>query len=472
MTHSIKNKEVFGESFLLESAKAENLYFGYAKEMPIIDYHNHLEPDVISNNQNFRSPTAIWLDGDHYKWRAMRNFGIDEQFVSGKASDLEKFRKWSEVVPFTLRNPLFHWSHLELKNPFGIKQYLSPKNADSVYHQMNESLQTADFLPQSIIRNFKVQALCTTDDPSDDLNYHKALSNSGFKTKILPAFRPDSYINIINPEQYLSNIKKLENVCETSIESVSDLLNALQSRINYFAEIGAKVADHGFEYFPDTTKWNLELETEFSEFLKGNNPSFSNPEALCGYLLKELCKMYSEKGWVQQFHVGATRNNNSEMLKKIGINTGYDAIGEQYFAHRLSILLDELNSAGQLTKTIIYNLNPTFNEVLATLAGNFNEGGMKSKVQFGAAWWFLDQLDGMKKQMNTLSNIGLISTFVGMLTDSRSLLSFSRHDYFRRLLCNMFGSEMERGLLPNDEEWVGKIIQDISYHNTKNYFEL
>lgn len=472
MTHSIKNKEVFGESFLLESAKAENLYFGYAKEMPIIDYHNHLELDVISNNQNFRSPTAIWLDGDHYKWRAMRNFGIDEQFISGKASDLEKFKKWSEVVPFTLRNPLFHWSHLELKNPFGIKEYLSPKNADSVYHQMNDSLQTQDFLPQSIIQNFKVEALCTTDVPADDLGYHKALKNSGFKTKVLPAFRPDSYIYIINPEQYLSGIKKLENVCGISIQSVSDLLNALQSRINYFEEIGAKVADHGFEYFPDTTKWNIELEIEFSEFLKGNNPTFSNPEALCGYLLKELCKMYAEKGWVQQFHIGATRNNNSEMLNKIGINAGYDAISEQYFAQRLSVLLNELNSAGQLTKTIIYNLNPTFNEVLATLAGNFNEGGIKSKVQFGAAWWFLDQLDGMKKQMNTLSNIGLISTFVGMLTDSRSLLSFSRHDYFRRLLCNMFGSEMERGLLPNDEEWVGKIIQDICYYNTKNYFEI
>ncbi|AYM99044.1 glucuronate isomerase [Chryseobacterium sp. 3008163] len=472
MTHSIKNKEVFGESFLLESAKAENLYFGFAKDMPIIDYHNHLEPDVISNNQNFHSPTAIWLDGDHYKWRAMRNFGIDEQFISGNALDLEKFKKWSEVVPYTLRNPLFHWSHLELKNPFGIKEYLSPKNADSVYHQMNDSLQTQDFLPQSIIQNFKVEALCTTDDPSDDLNYHKKLKNSDFKTKVLPAFRPDSYINIINFEQYLSGIKKLENVCGISIQSVSDLLNALQSRINYFEEIGAKVADHGFEYFPDTTKWNIELEIEFSEFLKGNNPTFSNPEALCGYLLRELCKMYAEKCWVQQFHVGATRNNNSEMLRKIGINTGYDAISEQYFAQRLSVLLDELNSAEQLTKTIIYNLNPTFNEVLATLAGNFNEGGIKSKVQFGAAWWFIDQLDGMKKQINTLSNIGLISTFVGMLTDSRSLLSFSRHDYFRRLLCNMFGSEMERGLLPNDEEWVGKIIQDICYYNTKNYFEI
>ena len=472
MNHSISNKEVFGESFLLESAKAEQLFFNYAKEIPIIDYHNHLEPDVIANNQNFHSPTAIWLDGDHYKWRAMRNFGIDEQFISGKASDFEKFKKWAEVVPFTLRNPLFHWTHLELKNPFGIKEYLSPKNADSVYQKMNESLQAQEFLPQSIIQNFKVEALCTTDDPADDLSYHKALKNSGFNTKVLPAFRPDSYINITNPEQYLSGIKKLENVNGISIQSISDLLNALQSRINDFAEVGAKVADHGFEYFPDTTKWNIELENEFSEFLKGNIPTFSNPEALCGYLLKELCKMYAEKRWVQQFHVGATRNNNSEMLRKIGMNAGYDAISEQYFAQRLSVLLDDLNSAGQLTKTIIYNLNPTFNEVLATLAVNFNEGGMKSKVQFGAAWWFLDQLDGMKKQMNTLSNIGLISTFVGMLTDSRSLLSFSRHDYFRRLLCNMFGNEMERGLLPNDEEWIGKIIQDICYHNTKNYFEI
>ncbi|MFN4364878.1 glucuronate isomerase [Chryseobacterium hispalense] len=473
MNHSNKNKEVFGESFLLESAKAENLYSGFAKNMPIIDYHNHLEPDVISNNRNFRSPTAIWLDGDHYKWRAMRNFGIHEEFISGNASDTEKFRKWAEAVPYTLRNPLFHWTHLELKNPFGITEYLSSKNADSVYHQMNESLQTNAFLPQSIIQNFKVETLCTTDDPADDLAFHKALKNSDFKTAVLPAFRPDVYITIIDPQQYLLNIKKLEKTAEeVQIHSVSDLLNVLQSRINYFAECGAKVADHGFEYFPDTTKWNLELENEFSEFLKGNKPTFSNPEALCGYLLKELCKMYHEKGWVQQFHVGATRNNNSEMLRKIGINTGYDAIGEQYFAQKMSVLLDELNSSGQLTKTIIYNLNPAFNEVLASLAGNFNEGGIKSKVQFGAAWWFLDQLNGMKKQMNTLSNIGLISTFVGMLTDSRSLLSFSRHDYFRRLICNMFGSEMERGLLPDDEEWVGKIIQDICYHNTKNYFEL
>ncbi|EJL74479.1 glucuronate isomerase [Chryseobacterium populi] len=472
MKLSIKNKEVFGELFLLESAKAENLYFGYAKEMPIIDYHNHLEPEVISSNQHFRSPTAIWLDGDHYKWRAMRNFGIEEQFISGKISDLDKFRKWAEVVPYTLRNPLFHWTHLELKKPFGIHEYLSLKNADSIYHQMNESLQNPDFLPQAIIQNFSVDSLCTTDDPADDLEYHKALKNSSFKTKILPAFRPDSYLNITDPEQYISGIRKLENISGISIESVSDLLSVLQSRINYFAETGAKIADHGFEYFPDTTKWTTDLESEFSEFLKGNNPIFSDPEALCGYLLKELCKMYAEKGWVQQFHVGATRNNNSEMLRKIGINAGYDAIGEQYFAQRMSALLDELNSAGQLTKTIIYNLNPTFNEVLASLAGNFNEGGIKSKVQFGAAWWFLDQLDGMKKQMNTLSNIGLISTFVGMLTDSRSLLSFSRHDYFRRLLCNMFGEEIERGMIPDDEEWIGKIIQDICYHNAKNYFEI
>ncbi|MGE8511512.1 MAG: glucuronate isomerase, partial [Chryseobacterium culicis] len=238
------------------------------------------------------------------------------------------------------------------------------------------------------------------------------------------------------------------------------------------AETGAKVADHGFEYFPDVTKWNYSLEKEFSEFLKGNLSTFSDPEALCGYMLKELCKMYAEKGWVQQFHVGATRNNNSEMFRKMGANAGYDAIGEPYYAQRLSVLLDALNTEGKLTKTIIYNLNPAFNEVLAALAGNFNEGGIKSKVQFGAAWWFLDQLDGMTKQMNTLSNIGLISTFVGMLTDSRSLLSFSRHDYFRRLLCNLFGNEMERGLLPDDEKWVGKIIQDICYHNTKNYFEI
>ncbi|PZU82007.1 MAG: glucuronate isomerase [Chryseobacterium sp.] len=472
MNHSIKNKGIFGESFLLESAKAENLYFGYAEGMPIIDYHNHLEPQVISDNQNFRSPTAIWLDGDHYKWRAMRNFGIDERFISGQATDEEKFQKWAETVPYTLRNPLFHWTHLELKNSFGIKEYLSGKNADEIYSSMQDVLQQPGFTPQNLLKNYKVEALCTTDDPADNLDYHKELKASNFNTTVLPSFRPDVYINIIDSESYILNIKKLEKASGININSVSDLLNALESRINYFDEIGAKVSDHGFEYFPDTTRWNSDLEKEFSEFLKGNQLTFSNPDALCGFLLKELCKMYSDKGWVQQFHVGATRNNNSLMLKNIGTNTGFDAIGEQYFAQKMSILFDELNSESKLAKTIIYNLNPVYNEVLASLAGNFNESGIKSKVQFGAAWWFLDQLDGMQKQMNTLSNIGLISTFVGMLTDSRSFLSFSRHEYFRRLLCNMFGNEMEKGLIPDDEKWVGKIIQDICYYNAKNYFEI
>ncbi|MDP9955881.1 glucuronate isomerase [Epilithonimonas hungarica] len=470
MTHSIKNKGVFGESFLLESAKAENLYFGYAKEMPIIDYHNHLEPEVISSNQNFRSPTAIWLDGDHYKWRAMRNFGIDEKFISGQATDEEKFQKWAETVPYTLRNPLFHWTHLELKNSFGIKEYLSEKNADDIYSAMQDSLQKPEFTPQELLKNYKVEALCTTDDPADNLDYHKKIKESNFNTTVLPSFRPDIYINIIDSESYILNIKKLEKASGTNINSVSDLLSALQSRINYFDEVGARVSDHGFEYFPDTTQWNADLEKEFSEFLKGNQLTFSDPDALCGFLLKELCKMYSDKGWIQQFHVGATRNNNSAMLKNIGANTGFDAIGEQYFAQRMSVLFDGLNSKGKLAKTIIYNLNPVYNEVLASLAGNFNESGIKSKIQFGAAWWFLDQLDGMQKQMNTLSNIGLISTFVGMLTDSRSFLSFSRHEYFRRLLCNMFGNEVEKGLIPDDERWVGKIIQDICYYNAKNYF--
>lgn len=470
MSHFIKNKDVFGDSFLLGSAKAENLYFDYAEGMPIIDYHNHLEPDVISHNRNFRSPTAIWLDGDHYKWRAMRNFGIDEHFISGKAADEEKFLKWAETVPYTLRNPLFHWTHLELKNTFGIKEYLSGKNAADVYSSMQDSLQKPDFTPQNLLRNYKVEALCTTDDPSDELEHHKKLRAGGFSTAVLPSFRPDIYINIIDPESYILNLKKLEKASGINISSVSDLLNALQSRINYFDEVGAKVSDHGFEYFPDTTKWSSDLEHEFSEFLKGNKPAFSNPDALCGFLLKELCKMYSDKGWVQQFHVGATRNNNSLMLRNLGANTGFDAIGEQYFAQRMSVLFDELNSEDKLAKTIIYNLNPAYNEVLASLAGNFNQSGIRSKIQFGAAWWFLDQLDGMQKQMNTLSNIGLISTFVGMLTDSRSFLSFSRHEYFRRLLCNMFGREMEEGLLPDDEKWVGRIIQDICYYNAKNYF--
>ncbi|WP_294218439.1 glucuronate isomerase [uncultured Chryseobacterium sp.] len=470
MSNFINQKEVFGDSFLLESAKAENLYFGYAKDLPVIDYHNHLEPDVIAKNHNFRSPAAIWLDGDHYKWRAMRNFGVEEKFISGNAADEDKFRKWAEVVPYTLRNPLFHWTHLELKNPFGITEYLSGKNSAAVYSSMNDALQSDPFRPQQLLQHFKVETLCTTDDPSDSLEFHQAIKASDFSTGVFPAFRPDVYIAFSDAEAYRKSLQKLETASGINIRSASDLLEALQSRILYFHDNGARISDHGFEFFPDTEKWNSALDQEFSEFLKGDRKTFSDPEALSGYLLKELCKMYAAKGWVQQFHVGATRNNNSKMLQSIGVNAGYDAIGEYYFAQRMSVMFDQLNAHDQLAKTIIYTLNPTLNEVLATMAGNFNEEGIKGKVQFGAAWWFLDQLDGMEKQMNAVSNLGLISTFIGMLTDSRSFLSFSRHEYFRRLLCNMFGSEMERGLLPNDEEWVGKIIQDICYYNTKNYF--
>ncbi|WP_294270270.1 glucuronate isomerase [uncultured Chryseobacterium sp.] len=470
MSNFINQKEVFGDSFLLESAKAENLYFGYAKDLPVIDYHNHLEPDVIAKNHNFRSPAAIWLDGDHYKWRAMRNFGVEEKFISGSATDEDKFRKWAEVVPYTLRNPLFHWTHLELKNPFGITEYLSGKNSAAVYSSMNDALQSDPFRPQQLLQHFKVETLCTTDDPSDSLEFHQAIKASDFSTGVFPAFRPDVYIAFSDAEAYKKSLQKLETASGINIRSASDLLEALQSRILYFHDNGARISDHGFEFFPDTEKWNSALDQEFSEFLKGDRKTFSDPEALSGYLLKELCKMYAAKGWVQQFHVGATRNNNSKMLQSIGVNAGYDAIGEYYFAQRMSVMFDQLNAHDELAKTIIYTLNPTLNEVLATMAGNFNEEGIKGKVQFGAAWWFLDQLDGMEKQMNAVSNLGLISTFIGMLTDSRSFLSFSRHEYFRRLLCNMFGSEMERGLLPNDEEWVGKIIQDICYYNTKNYF--
>ncbi|WP_346985058.1 glucuronate isomerase [Chryseobacterium sp. POE27] len=470
MKSFINNKEVFGESFLLESAKAENLYFSYAKDLPVIDYHNHLEPDVIAKNKNFRSPAAIWLDGDHYKWRAMRNFGVQEKFISGNATDEEKFNKWAEVVPYTLRNPLFHWTHLELKNPFGITEYLSGKNSEAVYSKMNDALKSDNFRPQQLLQHFGVEILCTTDDPSDNLEFHQDIKTSDFKTSVFPAFRPDVYITFTDEEAYRKNVQKLENASGIAIQSASDLLEALYIRINYFHDNGARISDHGFEFFPDTTKWNSTLDHEFREFLAGNRKTFSDPEALSGYLLKELCKMYAAKGWVQQFHVGATRNNNSKMLHRIGINAGYDAIGELYFAQRMSVMFDELNAEDKLAKSIIYTLNPTLNEVLATMAGNFNEEGIKGKVQFGAAWWFLDQLDGMEKQMNTVSNLGLISTFIGMLTDSRSFLSFSRHEYFRRLVCNIFGSEMEKGLLPNDEEWVGKIIQDICYYNTKNYF--
>lgn len=468
----MKEQSVIPDDFLLYSNKARILYHDYAKELPIIDYHNHLPPIEIADNKHFNTITEIWLKGDHYKWRAMRALGVDEYFITGEASDEEKFLAWAKVVPETIRNPLFHWTHMELKTPFGFNDYLNEGSAKAVYSYCNELLAQEAFSTQGLLTHFKVEMVGTTDDPCDTLEHHKKLAASGFSTLVKPSFRPDKALLIGNAEAYKAYVKKLSLASGIDIVDLESLLAALQSRINYFADHGASISDHGLNTIPSKVLLSDAQKSEFKRFLSGELPVFSDPDAFAGYVLTALCKMYHEKGWVQQFHLGAMRNNNLGMLKKLGPDTGFDSIGDYKHAEALSNFLGNLSLADQLTKTILYNLNPADNDVFATMAGNFADGQLKGKMQFGSGWWFLDQKDGMEKQLNTLSNMGILSNFVGMLTDSRSFLSYPRHEYFRRILCNLLGSEMENGQLPDDEQWIGGIVQNICYHNAKRYFNL
>lgn len=461
------------EDFLLQNERARILYHQYAKDMPIIDYHNHLPPQEIAENKKFKNLTEIWLKGDHYKWRAMRTFGVDEKYITGDAQDEDKFLQWAKVVPYTIRNPLFHWTHLELQNPFGIREYLNEGSAPGIYEHCSALLQQDDFSTRSLLQHFKVEMVGTTDDPCDDLAAHRQLAADGFATKVLPSFRPDKACAIQNRQAFIDYLRKLEATGNVQIKDISSFLEALQQRVNYFHDNGCRVSDHGFLQLPGSFELTAEAEKEFAQFIGSNDSKpFSQPEAFFGFVLVQLCRMYHAKGWVQQFHLGALRNNNSRMMRQLGPDTGFDSIADVSHASSMSRFFDALDTSGQLTKTIIYNLNPADNELFATMIGNFNDGSIKGKIQFGSGWWFLDQKDGMERQLNALSNMGLISTFVGMLTDSRSFLSYSRHEYFRRVLCNLFGSEMEKGELPDDEKWIGEIVQNICYYNAKEYFSL
>jgi glucuronate isomerase len=461
------------EDFLLNSEKARILYHQYAKDMPIIDYHNHLPPQEIAENKKFKNLTEIWLKGDHYKWRAMRGYGVDEKYITGNASDEEKFLEWAKIVPYTIRNPLFHWTHLELENPFGIHDYLNEKSAPSIYKECNLLLQRDDFSTHSLLQHFKVEMVGTTDDPCDDLAAHQRIAKDKFGTKVLPSFRPDKVCTIQNRQAFIEYLHRLEACSKVRITDISSLLEALQQRVNFFHDNGCRVSDHGFQQLPSTFVLSTAAEKEFSSFIASENARpFSEPEAFFGFILVQLCRMYHAKGWVQQFHLGALRNNNSRALRILGPDTGFDSIADVPQAFSMSRFFDELDTTSQLTKTILYNLNPADNELFATMTGNFNDGTIKGKIQFGSGWWFLDQKDGMEKQLTALSNIGLISTFIGMLTDSRSFLSYSRHEYFRRILCNLLGNEMEKGELPDDEKWIGEIVQNICYYNAKEYFDV
>lgn len=465
-------KKFMDENFLLETATAQDLFHNHAAKMPIIDYHCHLIPEMVANDHKFKSITELWLGGDHYKWRAMRTNGVEEKYCTGtETSDWEKFEKWAETVPYTFRNPLYHWTHLELKTAFGIDKLLSPKTAREIYDECNEKLQQPEYTARGFMRRYNVECVCTTDDPIDDLRYHKQTKESGFEIKMIPAWRPDKAMAVDNTKNFADYVTRLGEVAGVTISKFQDLVDALQKRHDFFNENGCRLSDHGIEEFYDEPYTSSQIETIFEKAMRGQSLSELEIRQFKHCMLTVFAEMDYDSDWTQQFHYGAIRDNNSLMFKKLGPDTGFDSIGEFNTAKAMSHFLDHLNAEGKLTRTILYTLNPCANEVIATMLGNFQDGSCPGKIQFGSGWWFNDQLDGMTRQMNALSVLGLLSRFVGMLTDSRSFLSYPRHEYFRRLLCNLLGNDVEKGLLPDDKESLYRMVEDISYYNAKNYFK-
>jgi glucuronate isomerase len=467
-------KQFNDENFLLQTKTAQRLYHDYARELPIIDFHCHLDPREIAEDRQFENMTRIWLSGDHYKWRAMRANGIEERYITGKnTSDWEKFEKWAQTVPYTMRNPLYHWTHMELRSAFGITELLNPQTAQDIYRKCNDLLENEDFSARGLITKYGVETLCTTDDPVDSLEHHQKIAAEGFPVKILPAWRPDKAMAVEDPLAYRDYVERLAEVSGINIHSFDTLIESLRARHAYFGEHGCRLSDHGIEEFFAEEYTASAVEAVFQKVMSGKQPGLQEIRIFKTAMLTEFGIMDWEKGWTQQFHYGALRNNNSRMYRSIGPDTGYDSIGDFTVARNMSLFLDSLDSRDKLAKTIIYNLNPKDNEMVATMAGNFQDGRIPGKIQFGAAWWFLDQKDGMEKHLNTLSLLGLLSRFVGMLTDSRSFLSYARHDYFRRTLCNLLGNDMEQGLLPASEtDFIGReIVQAVSYRNALEYFK-
>ncbi|MCB0529599.1 MAG: glucuronate isomerase [Saprospiraceae bacterium] len=464
-------KPFLDQDFLLHTRAAQRLYHEYAALMPVIDYHNHLPPQQIAEDHCFDNLTQIWLYGDHYKWRAMRTHGISEEYCTGSASDWEKFEKWAETVPYTLRNPLYHWTHLELRRYFGIEELLNAETAKSVYEQAGEMLRKPEYSVRNLLRNMKVRYLCTTDDPTDSLEWHRMLAADatvGFK--VLRTYRPDKAMAVENPAAFNDWTDKLAGVANTTINHYDDFLTALKNRHDFFAANGCGQSDHGLEYICAAEYTHQEIVAIFAKVRGGEALDTREILKIKSALLYEFALWDCEKGWVQQFHLGALRNNNSRAMRLLGPDTGWDSIGDFPQGQALARFLDRLDTEDRLAKTILYNLNPADNELMATMIGNFNDGSVAGKVQFGSAWWFLDQKDGMEKQINALSNMGMLSHFVGMLTDSRSFLSYPRHEYFRRILCNLFGQEIENGELPDHFEWIGELIGNICYRNAEQYF--
>ena len=462
-------KNFIHDDFLLGNKTAIKLYHQYAENQPIIDFHCHLSPSMIADDRQFSNLTQAWLEGDHYKWRALRINGVEEKYCTGNAPDTEKFKKWAYTVPSTAGNPLYHWTHLELARYFGIYDLLSPETADSVYEKASAMLQTKEFSTRSMIRKMKVELVCTTDDPTDSLEPHKALKKS-FEIPVLPTWRPDNIIKTEDPAKLLAYIQKLESASNIGISNLTTLLEALDKRHQYFHDMGTRLSDHGLDRFYYAQYTSSELEKIIAKVLKGSSITTEEAEIYKCAMMTGLCRMNHKRGWTQQFHVGALRNNNTRAFRKLGPDTGWDSIGIPQDAFKLSRFLDTLDDTDQLAKTILYNLNPADNEMMVTMAGNFNDGSTAVKVQYGAAWWFLDQKTGMEKHLKDLSALGLLRRFVGMVTDSRSFLSYPRHEYFRRLACNYVGEEVEKGTIPDEEYLLKPMIEGLSYRNAKEYF--
>jgi glucuronate isomerase len=459
------------ENFLLNNKTAERLYHNFSENQPIIDFHCHLSPSLIADDIQFKNLTHAWLEGDHYKWRAMRSNGINEKYCTGNASSYEKFEKWAVTVPAAIGNPLYHWTHLELARYFNIHELLSPKTSSRIYEKATSALNTSEYSIRSLLSKMNVEVVCTTDDPADNLEHHLKLKDT-FEIRVLPTFRPDNLIKITNPQIFKEYILKLEKASGFDIHSFDSLLEAIDSRHKFFHETGCRISDHGLDRFYFSVFSHAEIDRIFKKLLNSETISGNESEQYRTAVMLEICRMNHKRGWVQQFHVGAQRNNNTRMFRQMGPDTGWDSIGMAQDPAKISGFLSELDNTEQLARTILYNLNPADNEMMITMAGNFNDGSFPGKVQYGAAWWFLDQKNGMEKHLRDLGSLGLLRRFVGMVTDSRSFLSYPRHEYFRRILCNFLGEEVEKGLIPDEDELLKPLIEGISYRNAKEYFRL
>ena len=465
-------KQFMDKDFLLSTPTAQHLFHDYADQMPIVDYHCHINPKEIAEDRKFENITQVWLGGDHYKWRQMRTNGVDEKYITGDATDREKFQKWAETLEMAIGNPLYHWSHLELQRYFGYNGILNGDTAEEVWNLCNAKLQEDSMSVRNLIKQSNVKLICTTDDPVDSLEYHIKTRESGFEIKMLPTWRPDKTMAVEVASDFRTYMEKLSAVSGVTISSFDDMVSALHKRHDFFAEQGCKLSDHGIEEFYAENYTDAEIKTIFNKVYSGQVLTKEEILKFKSAMLVILGEMDWEKGWTQQFHYGAIRNNNTKMFKLLGPDTGFDSIGEFTTAKAMAKFLDRLNMEGKLTKTILYNLNPCANEVIATMVGNFQDGTIPGKIQFGSGWWFLDQKDGMEKQINALSLLGLLSRFVGMLTDSRSFLSYPRHEYFRRTLCNLLGNDIENGEIPVCEmERVNQMVEDIAYNNAKKFFQ-